>query len=154
MQALRPLLALLEQTERERDDAQVHLVRLRDAHHGARAQAEQLLAYRSDYDARWGAQPGREGGVEIVLCAQGFGTRLSQAVEHQSRIAAHAARELEAAEHALRECELRVASVRKLVERRLAEVKREADRHEQKQLDEFANRAAWRHGSSNPRYAG
>jgi flagellar FliJ protein len=153
MHALRPLLSLLEQTERERDEARLHLLRLRDAHHGAQAQADQLLAYRGDYEARWGAHPGREGGMEIVLCAQGFGSRLSQAVEHQSRVAAHAAHLLEAAELALRERELRVASVRKLIERRVAEVRREANRHEQKQLDEFANRAASRRGPIDQRHA-
>ena len=43
----------------------------------------------------------------------------------------------------VREQELRVASVRKLIERRLAELRLAADRRDQKQTDDFASRAAW-----------
>jgi flagellar FliJ protein len=143
MHALQPLIALLEQTERERDDAQLHLLRARDAQQAAQAQADQLLAYRADYEARWGARFGREGKIELVRCYQGFVARLTHAVEHQTQVAVHAAHHVEAAQATLRERELRVASVRKLIEGRLHEVKRNADRDEQKQIDEFASRAAW-----------
>jgi flagellar FliJ protein len=147
MQSLQPLLALLEQTERERDDARLHLLRVREAQRAASAQADQLVDYRRDYEARWGAQAGRAGQIELVHCYQGFVARLSHAVDQQARIAAHAADALAGAERTLREREMRVASVRKLIERRVAELKRAADRREQKQLDEFAARAAWRHGA-------
>jgi len=150
MHPLQPLIALLEQTERERDEARLHLLRARDAQHGASNQAEQLLAYRRDYEARWGAQFGRAGAIELVRCYQGFVDRLSQAVDHQAKVAAHAAVNAEAAEQALREREQRVASVRKLIERRIAEVRRDAGRNEQKQLDEFATRAAWRQLTQAP----
>lgn len=153
MRPLQPLVALLEQTERERDDARLHLLRARDAHHGAQAQAEQLLAYRRDYESRWGTQFGREGKIELVHCYQGFVTRLSQAVDHQARVAASAAHQVEAAEQALLEHETRVASVRKLIERRVGEVRRESGRREQKQLDEFASRAAWQLSAATPRPA-
>ena len=43
----------------------------------------------------------------------------------------------------LRDGEIRVASVRKLIERRQAEARLSADRREQKTTDEFASRAAW-----------
>ena len=38
---------------------------------------------------------------------------------------------------------MRVASVRKLIERRSHELRLAADRQEQKQTDEFASRAGW-----------
>jgi flagellar protein FliJ len=143
MTALQPLIALLEQTERERDDARMQLLRTNAAHAAAQAQADQLLAYRADYEARWGAQFSREGKIEVLRCYQGFVSRLTQAVEHQAKVAAQAARQVEAAQATLRERELRVASVRKLIEGRMHELKRTADRNEQKQIDEFASRAAW-----------
>ena len=55
-------------------------------------------------------------------------------------------RDVELSSHAklkLRDGEIRVASVRKLIERRQAEARLSADRREQKNTDEFASRAAW-----------
>ena len=69
--------------------------------------------------------------------------RLSLAVDQQQTVVTHAGRRVDAARDAVREQELRVASVRKLIERRLAELRMAADRRDQKQTDEFASRAAW-----------
>ena len=56
MPELKPLMALLEQAERERDEAQQrHRQALAQAN-AAQDQAEQLLAYRRDYEARWSTQ--------------------------------------------------------------------------------------------------
>ena len=49
----------------------------------------------------------------------------------------------EAATHKLREKELRVASVGKLIERRLQEAQRSAMQRDQKMTDEMASRLAW-----------
>ena len=49
----------------------------------------------------------------------------------------------ETAKAALLSAELRVASVRKLIERRIAEAVRTQDRSDQKATDELASRAAW-----------
>lgn len=142
MNELHPLLALLAQTEKERDQALVHSQRLADAQRAAQAQTEQLLAYRSDYEKRWGEQFSREGRIELLRCYQGFVERLSLALQQQTRIAADATQQAERAADALREYEIRVASVRKLIERRVNEVQRKLNQREQKQSDEFASRAA------------
>jgi flagellar FliJ protein len=55
----------------------------------------------------------------------------------------HAQAALDHAKLKLRDGEIRVASVRKLIERRQAEARLSADRREQKNTDEFAQRAAW-----------
>jgi flagellar FliJ protein len=81
--------------------------------------------------------------MELVHCYQGFVGRLSQAVEHQARVAQHTAAQAERALQALQQQELRVASVRKLIERRVLEMQRRGQRSEQRQNDEFASRAAW-----------
>jgi len=143
MPALQPLKALLERTESERDAALAEHRRARAANETAQAQAEQLLAYRREYEQRWGERFSREGKIELVRCYQGFMERLTQAVEAQARAAQHAVRQLEASQARLLEHEMRVASVRKLIERRIHEAQQQAARREQKRHDEASSRHAW-----------
>jgi len=141
--SLDPLMALLGQAERERDDALAGMQRANEAHLAAQSQADQLLAYRSEYEARFREQFSRKSTIDILQCYQGFNARLGQAIDQQQKIAAHAALRLEQSREDLRDQELRVASVRKLLERRLHELRQVAERRDQKQTDEFASRAAW-----------
>jgi flagellar FliJ protein len=143
MNPLQPLMALLAQTERERDEAWAQAQQAAQAQQNAAAQAEQLLTYRREYEQRWSAQFRTEGRIELVHCYRGFMDRLTQAVEQQKRVAEHAAAQLERARAALAEQEMRVASVRKLIERRRQELRLSADRVEQKQTDEFGSRVSW-----------
>jgi flagellar FliJ protein len=143
MTDLQPLLTLLGQAERERDEALVHSQHRNTAQRAAQAQSEQLLDYRRDYEQRWGEHFSRQSKVELLHCYQGFIQRLSQAIEQQARAASHAAEQAAAALAALRESEMRVASVRKLIERRVGEQQRSEDKRDQKQTDEFAARVAW-----------
>jgi flagellar FliJ protein len=148
MNPMQPLLALLSQTERERDEALAAHQRAIASHEAAQAQAEQLLTYRREYEQRWGEQFSRQGSIELVRCYQSFTSRLSQAVDHQQRVAQQASRQVEVAREALLEQEMRVASVRKLIERRAQEARLDADRRDQKITDEFAARAAWGRAAS------
>ena len=143
MNDMQPLLALLGQAERERDTCFAQREHAAGAHAAALAQAGQLHAYRADYQSRWALQFARAGQIEVVRCYQGFMDRLTQAVDQQARIAEHAGSQLERARALLLEQEQRVASVRKLIERRVHENRLLADRRDQKQTDEFAARAAW-----------
>jgi len=140
---LQPLMALLEQTEQERDATLQQQQRAQTEHQAAIAQGEQLVAYRREYEQRWGERFSSAGHIELVHSYHGFMTRLTQAVEHQQRVVDSAGGLLERATAALVEQEMRVASVRKLIERRVQELQRQSDRHEQRQLDELAARAAW-----------
>lgn len=148
MNPMQPLLTLLAQTERERDDALSAHQRTVATHQAAVAQAEQLVAYRREYEQRWGEQFSRQGSIELVRCYQSFTTRLTQAVDHQQRAAQFAAQQVEAARETLLEHEVRVASVRKLIERRMQEAQLGSDRRDQKITDEFAARAAWNRASA------
>jgi flagellar FliJ protein len=143
MTPLQPLVALLAQTERQRDLALADRIKTQAAHTAAQSQADQLVAYRREYEARWSAQFCREGRIELVRCYQGFMERLTQAVEQQARTAQALGVQLEQASATVRERELQVAAVRKLIERRLAEDRAAGLRHEQKQTDELAARIAW-----------
>jgi flagellar FliJ protein len=143
MTDVQTLTILLSQNERQRDAAIAEHQRAQATAEAAKGQAAQLLTYRREYEQRWSAQFCREGKIELVHCYQSFMERLTLAVEQQARVAEHAAQQVERALGALRETELRCASVRKLIERRIAEQRIADDRRDQKQTDEAASRAAW-----------
>jgi flagellar protein FliJ len=140
---LQPLALLLAQAERQRADALAEQLKAETAQRAAEAQAEQLVAYRGEYERRWSAEFCREGKIELVRCYQGFIHRLTQAVEQQRRVAANATAQAERAEAIVRGHELRAAGLKKLVERRLRESERAATLIEQKESDDRAVRAAW-----------
>jgi flagellar FliJ protein len=144
MNELQPLMTLLGQAESERDEALGHSQRQDAAQRAAQAQAEQLLMYRGDYEARWSDHFSRQAKIELLHCYQGFIQRLTLAIEQQNRVATQAASQAALALAALNEAEMRVASVRKLIERRVGEQQLREERREQKQTDEFAARVAWR----------
>lgn len=143
MSALQPLLALLALAERERDASLAARQRAARAAEVATNQASQLVGYRSDYEQRWTTQFRTEGTMPVVHCYQGFMNRLGQAVTHQEQVIRRSTDQLDEAERVLREHELRVASVRKLIEKRQLELRQSTDRREQKATDEFAARANW-----------
>ncbi|HEY4065274.1 MAG TPA: flagellar export protein FliJ [Burkholderiaceae bacterium] len=148
----RTLLVLLEQHERARDEAIARHQRLLRAADAAAAQATQLHGYRRDYEQRWSTQFRQECQIEILRSYHSFAQRLAQAVEQQDSAAEFAAQQIEAGVIALREAELRCASVRKLIERRTHEQRQGEERREQKQTDEQAARAGWdrRHNADSP----
>lgn len=148
MNPMQPLISLLAQTESERDQAWAEAQRALQAHQDAAAQVDQLRVYRREYEQRWSNQFKTEGRIELVHCYRGFMDRLTQAVEQQERICAYAATQAERTRTLLAEHEMRVASVRKLIERRAHEMRLSADRQEQKQTDEFGSRMAWGHAGS------
>ncbi len=143
MTPIEPLLTLLAHAERERNAAMAEAKRVELEHRNAQRQAEQLQTYRHDYEQRWSSQFSRSGGIDIVQCYQGFVTRLGQAIEVQQRVTLLAAQRLERAQAAWQMQEMRVASVRKLIERRGMELRGVEARREQKQLDEHAARLLW-----------
>lgn len=143
MNAMQSLLTLLAHAERERDAALAALRGSQIEQRNAQAQADQLQRYRRDYEQRWNSEFSRGGGIAIVHCYQGFVTRLTQAIEQQTHVAAVAAQRMAQAETAWRECELRVASVGKLIGRRNLTLRDQDNRREQKLQDDQAARVAW-----------
>src|SRR6478609_7063633 len=139
---LQTLSILLERAEAERDEAQRALQDCLARADTARAQHGQLTQYRGEYQQRWSQQFARQGTMDIVACYQNFGGKLDQAISSQSNVANHADQRVVRAREALRELEMRVASIRKLLERRRLETSRAAQRQEQKVTDEQAARAA------------
>jgi flagellar FliJ protein len=143
VQRMQSLQMLLQREQQHCDQAQSALRRADDTARGARQQREQLLAYRSEYQTRWTAQFNQGGTMDILLCYRSFMQRLDQAVALQTRQAELSELHLAQARRDLMESERRLASVRKLIERRAAELAHAGRQREQKQTDEQAQRMRW-----------
>jgi len=143
MQRLQSLQVLLLREQQHCDQAQSALRRADDLARNAREQREQLLAYRGEYESRWSAQFNLGSTMDILMHYRSFMQRLDQAVVVQTRQAELAELQLAQARRALMECERRLASVRKLIERRAAEIAHAGRQREQKQTDEQAQRMRW-----------
>ena len=138
------LLTLLQQAEAARDAAEVALQRTLAALQPARPQQGQLEPPRAEPAARYAEQFARGASIDIVRCYQGFAQRLAQAIEQQAQAVRAAEGRVEAAREPLRQAELQVASIRKLIERRSEELRLKEQRREQRQTDECAARATGR----------
>ena len=138
------LATVLERAEAERDLARTALQRAEESARRAQSQADQLRQYRGEYQQRWTTQFSRQGAAEIVHCYQNFMGRLEDAVtqQHQQATAAHS--HLDTLRSRLVAAELRVASVKKLIERRAAEARRVLAQREQRHTDETAQQLHWR----------
>jgi flagellar FliJ protein len=143
MQRMQSLQLLMQREQQRCDQAQSAMRRADDTARRAREQREQLIAYRGEYEARWTAQFHQGGTMDILLCYRSFMQRLDQAVAMQTRQATLAETQRAQARQLLMESERRVASVRKLLERRLAELAHAGRQREQKQTDEQAQRMRW-----------
>jgi len=142
---MQTLTTLLEQAESQRNVALAAFNQARARRDSARDQARDLDTYRSDYQHRWNQQfRSRAATPDIVRCYQQFAERLELAIAQQAQTVEVTEQALTRAGETLSAHELRVASVRKLIERRQQEARRSADRREQAANDEMAQRVAAR----------
>lgn len=142
---MQTLTTLLEQAESQRNVALAAFNQARARRDSARDQARDLDTYRSDYQHRWNQQfRSRAATPDIVRCYQQFAERLELAIAQQAQTVEVTEQALTRAGETLSAHELRVASVRKLIERRQHEARRSADRREQAANDEMAQRVAAR----------
>lgn len=138
-----PLLRiLLQRAEAERDGALGAMRQAEALVQHALAQARQLLDYRGEYDQRWLARFQDTGTTELLHCHRGFGERLDHAIAVQDNNASQLDRRMHRAREVLLAREQRVAALRKLIARREAEVRKLADRRDQRDTDEAAQRRA------------
>ena len=150
LHAIALLRVLLQRTETERDTAQRALRQAEALVQQARAQAQHLQDYRSEYDQRWVARFRESGTPELLQCHAGFGQRLNHAIVVQVNNTSQLASRVQRARDALLAREQRVAAVRMLIERREAELQKIAARRDQRNTDEAAQRA---HGAARLRAA-
>jgi flagellar protein FliJ len=142
------LHTLLERAQAERNLALASFNQLRSRFDAARAQATQLEAYRADYERRWSAQFAQGAALQIVRCYQDFSLRLQTAIAQQGFAVAQAQAAVVQASDALTAHELRVASVRRLIERRAQSERQVLARRERKADDEHATRVALARGGN------
>ncbi len=132
---------LLQRATAERDAALLALRRAESALDAATHRCDQLGQYRGEFQAQWAARFRRGGTATLALCRHDFGQRLDQAIDLQQAQVRQARSRLDTARALVIEREQRVASVRKLLERRAQAAQRVADRREQRATDEAAQRA-------------
>jgi flagellar protein FliJ len=137
---MQSLMTLLHHAQDERDRAMNAWQVANNAKLAIEAQYEQLLLYRREYEERWSRQFSEHGQMELVRSYHGFMQRLTQALDHQQSTVNNAAQRADKARALLHEREMRVASVRKLIERRQQQLRVDAGRREQKFNDEMASR--------------
>lgn len=137
------LPTLLAHEERRRDDEAALLHRAQQAAERAHEQARRLHAYRTEYQGRWSGQFRHGATIEILHCWRSFTQRLDQAIAQQARQVESAEGRLAQARAALLAQEQRCAAVRRLIERRAAELRRGAQQRDRKHSDEIAQRLHW-----------
>jgi flagellar protein FliJ len=134
------LHTLLEQSESQRNIALAAFNQSRARRDEARTQARELETYRNDYTARWSGQFQRGAAHEVLRSYHQFAARLELAISQQTQALTICEQALTRANDALTAHELRVASVRKLIERRHHELRQGMERREQRAEDEQAQR--------------
>ncbi len=132
------LRVAIELAERRRDAAAAELARVRAAAQAAQGQFEQLQGYAGETEARWTQQAQVRAMPELMQHHYQFMARLHQAIDMQRNVLQQHGRKVEQHIVQLRETELRLGSLQKVVARQQLDAQRLALRREQKEIDEFA----------------
>lgn len=135
------LATLLEQAESQRNIALAGFNQARARRDDARTQARELETYRGDYTARWSGQLQRGAALEVMRSYHQFAGRLDLAITQQAHAVTVCEQAFQRANDMLAAHELRVASVRKLIERRQHEARATLAQREQRASDDLRSRA-------------
>lgn len=135
---------LLQHSEKQRDDALSALQQAQALQFQLTQQAEQLRVYRAEYQQRHPALQGGATSIDMLRHHQGFMERLDQAIAQQQQQLQSAQTRAETRRADLLAAELRVASVRKLLERRAQVQAVAASRVDQRRTDDAAANASRR----------
>ena len=138
MSSLNSLAVAVEVASRKRDDARQALQDMLAAQQAARAQLDQLEDYARETQARWGMKADTTMKPEVMYHHYQFMDRLGHAAGVQNGVVGDHAHRVEAARRALLEAELRLASLRKVMEKRRHDLGLAEMRRDQKQTDERA----------------
>ena len=138
MSSLNALSVAVEVASRKRDDARKVLQDTLAAEQAARAQLDQLEDYARETESRWGMKADTTMQPEVMYHHYQFMNRLGHAASIQNGVVGDQSARLQAAQRALLDAELRLASLRKVVEKRLNDLALQQQRRDQKQTDERA----------------
>ena len=132
------LSVAVEMALRQRDDARRSLQDARSASQAAQAQLDQLEGYARETQNRWGMRPNAAVQPEVMYHHYQFMNRLGHAASIQAGVVGDQAGRVESAQRALLEAELRLTSLRKVVDKRRHDLELQQMRRDQKQTDERA----------------
>lgn len=138
MSALSALSVAVELAERKRDEARRLLQDARRAQQAAHDQMEQLKGYAQETQNRWGMRANANVQPEVMYHHYQFMDRLHHAMGLQTTVVGSHDERIVAAQQALLATELRLASLKKLVDKRRKEFELLLARRDQKQTDERA----------------
>ena len=139
MPGLNALAVAVEAATRKRDDARRALQDTQAAQQAARSQLDQLEDYARETQARWGMKADTAVKPEVMFHHYHFMDRLGYAAGVQTGVVGEHGNRVEAARGALLAAELRLASLKKVVEKRRHDQERAEMRRDQKQTDERAS---------------
>ena len=139
MSTLNALTVAVEVASRKRDEARRLLQDAQGAQQAAQDQLNQLQGYARETEGRWGMRADAAVQPEVMFHHYQFMDRLSHAVGLQTGVVSDHASRVQDAARTLLEAELRLASLRKVVEKRQQDHERQQMRREQKQTDERAS---------------
>ena len=149
MSALSALSVAVDLAERKRDEARRLLQDALRAQQAARNQMEQLQGYAQETQNRWGMRANAQVQPEVMFLLFQFMDRLQHAMDLQTTVVASHEGRITAAQQALLATELRLASLKKLADKRRKEIELLQTRREQKQTDVRAA-LQYRAASSSP----
>jgi flagellar FliJ protein len=135
---LNALAVAVEVASRKRDHARQVLKDTQAAQQAARAQLDQLEDYAQENQARWGMKADTAVKPEVMYHHYQFMERLGHASSVQTAAVAEHANRVDLARRALLDAELRLASLRKVVDKRRHDLALAETRRDQKQTDERA----------------
>lgn len=138
MSTLNALTVAVEVASRKRDEARRLLQDAQGAQQAAQDQLNQLQGYARETEGRWGMRADAAVQPEVMFHHYQFMDRLGHAAGVQNGVVGDHAHRVEAARRALLEAELRLASLRKVMEKRRHDLELAEMRRDQKQTDERA----------------
>jgi len=139
MASLNAFLVAVELAERQRDEARQALQDARNARQAAQQQLDQIESYAQETQNRWGLRADAAVKPEVMYHHYQFMDRLAYASGLQSSVVGDQAGRVDAAAQVLLQAELRVTSLKKVVEKRKREMEHLQSRRDQKQTDERAS---------------
>lgn len=150
MSSLNALTVAVDVASRKRDAARRVLQDALAAQQAARAQLDQLEDYARETESRWGVKADTAMQPEVMYHHYQFMNRLGHAASIQTGVVSDQSGRVESAQRALLEAELRLTSLRKVVEKRRQDLVLQQMRRDQKQTDERAA-LQYRNASQGPR---
>lgn len=144
------LHTVIEVAARKRDDALRGLAQARHEQQQALLQMSQLQGYTSESQQRWSARATLGVSVALLHAHQNLMGKLEHAVQFQQGVLQRLAQNVQRCEHAVRESERELASLKKYQQRRHDVWQRQQQRLEQKSNDEMAATQHRQHAHLSP----